>query len=123
MDGRLRTLANEIAKSKVDIVEAFTPPPMGDLPLNTAMSLWKKKSVWINFPSTISTLPARPPRAVKEYLIEQLELLIQNERAVVIVSTENRVPEESLMAMVDVMEEATLPLSKEVIGNLRAVLS
>ena len=39
MDGRLRTLANEIAKSNVDIVEAFTPPPMGDLPLNAAMSL------------------------------------------------------------------------------------
>lgn len=61
MDGRLRTLAKEIANSKVDIVEAFTPPPMGDLPLKSAITLWKNKSIWVNFPSTISTLPAYSP--------------------------------------------------------------
>lgn len=123
MDGRLRALAQEIAKSKVDVVEAFTPPPMGDLPLDTAMALWKNKVVWINFPSTVSTLPARPPREVKEYLIRLLESLIHNERAALIVSTENRVPEENLLAMVDVMEKAILPLSTEVIGDLYASLS
>lgn len=119
MDGRLKALAEEIANSNVDIVEAFTPPPMGDLPLNSAMALWKNKSVWINFPSAISTLPVYPPRVVKKYLIDYLESLIPGERAALIVSTENRVPEESLMAMMDVMEKATLPLSEEMIGNLR----
>jgi hypothetical protein len=119
MDGRLRTLAKEIANSKVDIVEAFTPPPMGDLPLKSAITLWKNKSIWVNFPSTISTLPAHTPRIVKKYLIDYLESLIPGERAALIVSTENRVPEESLMAMVDVMEKATLPLSEEMIRKLR----
>ena len=120
MDGRLKALAEEIAKSNVDIVEAFTPPPMGDLPLNPAMALWKNKSIWINFPSAISTLPVHPPRVVKQYLIDYLESLIPGERAALIVSTENRVPGESLMAMLEVMEQATLPLSEETIRNLRA---
>lgn len=119
MDGRLKALAEEIAKSDVDIVEAFTPPPMGDLPLDVAMSLWKKKILWINFPSAISTLPAQSPRAVKEYLVGQLELLIHNERAALIVSTENHVPEENMLAIADVMEKAFLPLSTEVIDNIR----
>jgi hypothetical protein len=119
MDGRLKALAFEIANSTVDIVEAFTPPPMGDLSLNSAMALWKNKSIWINFPSAISTLPVYPPEAVKSYLIDYLESLIPGKRAALIVSTENRVPEETLMAMVDVMEKATLPLSEETIRNLR----
>jgi hypothetical protein len=120
MDGRLKALAGEIAKSDVDIVEAFTPPPMGDLPIDTAMSLWKDKILWINFPSAISTLPAHSPREVKQYLLEQLQLLMHNERAAVIVSTENRVPEENMLAMAEVMEKASLPLSNEVLNNIRA---
>jgi hypothetical protein len=39
-------------------------------------------------------------------------------KAALIVSTENRVPQENLMAIVDVMEKATLPLSENVIDNL-----
>jgi hypothetical protein len=121
MDGRLRNLAHEIATSKVDVVEAFTPPPMGDLPLDSALALWKNKCIWINFPSAVSTLPVHPPQAVKRSLIDYLESMIPGERVALIVSTENRVPEESLLAMTDVMEKATLPLSKESILNLQTV--
>jgi hypothetical protein len=120
MDGRLSALAEEIAESRVDVVEAFTPPPMGDLLIDKALSLWKNKIIWINFPSAISTLPARSRREVKEYLIEQLRLVIPGERVALIVSTENRVSEENMMAMGDVMEKATLPLSRETIENIRA---
>ena len=120
MDGRLKALAELIAKSKVDLVEAFTPTPMGDLPINEALSLWKNKIIWINFPSTISTLMGPCPRTVKEYLIEQLELMIPGERVMLIASTENYVPEENIIAMAEVMEKATLPLSKEVIEKLRS---
>ena len=119
MDGRLNALAAEIARSRVDVVEAFTPPPMGDLPIDKALKLWKDKIIWINFPSAISTLPKLPPREVKEYLAEQLRLLIPGVRVALIVSTENRVPEENLMAMVEVMEEATLPLSTAKIANFK----
>jgi hypothetical protein len=79
--------------------------------------------LWINFPSSISTQPARPPRQVKQYLIEQLRLLIPDGKAALIVSTENRIPQENLMAIVDVMEKATLPLSEDVIDNLLASLN
>jgi hypothetical protein len=34
-------------------------------------------------------------------------------------STENRVPEENIMVMAEVMEKATLPLSKEIIERIR----
>jgi hypothetical protein len=120
MDGRLGKLAELIGKSKVDIVEAFTPPPMGDLSVDKALAVWPGKVIWMNFPSAISTLPHRPTSEVKDYLIEQLRLLIPGERVALIISTENRVPEENMMAIVDVMEKAALPLSKETIEHLRS---
>lgn len=119
LDGRLKALAELVARSEVDIIEAFTPPPMGDLPINEALSLWKDKIIWINFPSTVSTLMGSRPQAVKDYLLEQLELLIPGEKTMLFASTENRVPEENIMAMAEVMEKATLPLSKEVIEKIR----
>jgi len=119
MDGRLGALVEGIARSKVDIVEAFTPPPMGDLPIGKALSLWEGKIIWINFPSAISTIPKRSPDEVQEYLIELLQSLASGERVALIVSTENRVPEESMMAIVEVMERATLPLSRGTIESIR----
>jgi hypothetical protein len=45
--------------------------------------------------------------------------MIPGERTMLFASTENRVPEENIMAMSEVMEKATLPLSKEVIKKIR----
>jgi hypothetical protein len=120
MDGRLRLLSKSIAESRVDIVEAFTPPPMGDLPMDEALRLWSNKIVWVNLPSSISTLMGPSPYSMKRYLVELLELMIPGERVAIVASTENRVPEENLEAMVEVMQQATLPLSKETIDKLRA---
>lgn len=119
LDGRLKALAELVARSEVDIIEAFTPPPMGDLPINEALSIWRDKIIWINFPSTVSTLMGPRPQVVKDYLLEQLELMIPGERTMLFASTENRVPEENIMAMAEVMEKATLPLSKEIIEKIR----
>ncbi len=119
MDGKLNALRELIAKSKVDIIEAVTPPPMGDLPLDRALSSWKEEIIWINFPSAISTALGPRPSAVKEYLIDQLEKTIPSERIMIIASTENFVPEDNIIAMAEVMEQATLPLSKETIERMR----
>jgi hypothetical protein len=54
MDGNLKSLASLIAKTNLDMIEAFTPPPMGDLPLNEARRMWKDKIIWANFPSSVS---------------------------------------------------------------------
>lgn len=53
MDGRLRHLKDLISKMDLDAVEAFTPPPMGDLPLEEARSAWKGKVISLNFPETV----------------------------------------------------------------------
>lgn len=51
MDGRLQSLTEEIGEAKFDIVEAFTPPPMGDVSVREARIAWPGKALWINFTS------------------------------------------------------------------------
>ena len=53
MDGRLRVLKKLIANTKLDVIEAFTPPPMGDLPIREAKEAWGDKIIWMNFPEEI----------------------------------------------------------------------
>ena len=118
MDGKLKALAELISRSAIDIVEAFTPPPMGDLQIDKARSLWKKKIIWINFPSAISTVMGPRPKFVKEYLLQQLKLMIPGDRTMIIASTENFVPEENVVAMAEVMKKTTLPLTEEAIEKM-----
>jgi len=120
MDGRLRVLAHLIGESKLDVIEAFTLPPMGDLPIDEALALWKNKIIFINFPAAISTLMGPNPQAVKRYLLEQLELMIPGDRLMLIASTENVVPEENIIAMTEVMEKTTLPLTRELVRRIRS---
>ena len=53
MDGRLRVLKDLIAKTRLDAIEAFTPPPVGDLPIKEAKETWKDKAMWLNFPEEV----------------------------------------------------------------------
>jgi len=123
MDGRLSTLSPLIARSEVDIIDALTPPPMGDLGISEALNVWLDKILWVNIPSSVSTAMGRSPRAVKEYLARQLELIIPGDRVMIIASTENYVPEDNVAAMAEAMEQATLPLSRESINKIRASYS
>ncbi len=54
MDGKLKNLLHLIAKTRIDAIESFTPPPIGDLPLKEAKEAWKDKVIWANFPESIS---------------------------------------------------------------------
>lgn len=54
MDGELKNLANLIAKTKIDAIESFTPPPVGNLPIEEARKIWKDKIIWANFPQPVS---------------------------------------------------------------------
>jgi len=50
----LRQFKELIGKSGVDIVEAFTPPPVGDLSLREARECWGPgMTIWVNFPETL----------------------------------------------------------------------
>jgi uroporphyrinogen-III decarboxylase len=51
MDGRLASLKQDIAAAEFDILEAMTPPPMGDVSVKEARQCWPDKSLWINFTS------------------------------------------------------------------------
>ena len=53
MDGTLASLAQLIKDTRIDIIEAFTPPPMGDINVADAMKAWQDKVIWINFPGTL----------------------------------------------------------------------
>ncbi len=53
MDGHLAALTNLIAETEIDIIEALTPPPMGDLSIEEARIAWPEKALWINFTSSM----------------------------------------------------------------------
>jgi hypothetical protein len=53
MDGKLMALKDLIAKTDLDVIEAFTPPPMGDLSLEEARVLWRGKIISLNFPESL----------------------------------------------------------------------
>lgn len=54
MDGRLRSLAPLIGKTEIDAIDAFTPPPTGDLSIAEAKEIWQGKfAIFINFPVSV----------------------------------------------------------------------
>jgi len=53
MDGKLGRLKDAIASCEVHVVEAFTPPPDGDLSVAEARKLWPNTVLWLNFPSSV----------------------------------------------------------------------
>jgi hypothetical protein len=65
------TLYKELVqRTGVDVVEAFTPPPVGDLSIPEAREAWGQETViWVNFPETIFYYGAEE---TKQYTIDLL---------------------------------------------------
>jgi len=116
MDGRLKVLVPLIAKTKLDVIEAFTPPPMGDLAVDEALSLWRDKVLWINFPASVYV--AGGPAAARTHLIGLLRSAVPGDRVILAASTENYVPLEVVKTITDVMEKATYPLTREALDAI-----
>ncbi|MBM3957430.1 MAG: hypothetical protein FJ313_05195 [Gemmatimonadetes bacterium] len=53
MDGRLAAIKHLIARCPLDVIEAVTPPPMGDTPITELQDAWPGKAVWCNFPESL----------------------------------------------------------------------
>jgi hypothetical protein len=70
MDGTLKSLIDLIAKTKIDAIESFTPPPVGDLPIDKAREKWKDKVIWANFPEPVCL---QGQVAVRKKVIEMLK--------------------------------------------------
>lgn len=49
-DGSNRPLLESLAQTDLPVIEAFTPPPMGDLSIAEAKEAWPNKVIWVNFP-------------------------------------------------------------------------
>ena len=110
VDGATKGIADRIARTPIDIVEAFTPEPTGDLSLGEARRAWRDKVIWINFPSSVHVQPPDEVAAVTRDLLKQSG----TGEGVLFGVTEN-VPafawERSLVAITDVLEaEGHLPL-------------
>jgi len=73
MDGQLRSLVDLIAQTRIDVIEAFTPPPMADLSIKEAKTSWKDKIIWCNFPEVlIGTCDAE---RIENYMIKLLKTI------------------------------------------------
>jgi hypothetical protein len=109
MDGRLASLKDLIADSPIDIIEAFHPPPMGDLSIGEALSVFQDKAIWVGFPGSIYS---SGPETTANYARGLLSELGTGERVVVTMSTENLVSNQNLDALTEVLAEAHIPLNR-----------
>ena len=57
-DGSNRPLADCVATTPLDIIEAFTPTPMGDMTVAEACSAWPDKVLSLNVPGNLFIQPA-----------------------------------------------------------------
>jgi hypothetical protein len=72
MDGRLRSLKELIRETGLDFIDAFTPPPMGDLGIRECREAWDEDiAQWVNIPGVIFYYSPQEIRAyVKRLLMD-----------------------------------------------------
>jgi hypothetical protein len=68
-DGAIRPLLHHLAETDLPVIEAFTPPPMGDLTVVEAKTAWPDKTVWVNFPGCLFVEPAE---IIESYTLDLL---------------------------------------------------
>jgi len=119
MDGRVDVLKDLIARTPIDIIEALHPPPMGDLPIGEALSLWKDKVIWVGFPGSVYVLG---PESTKKHALDLLREVVPGDRLCIEMSTENLVSNENLLMLTSVLENAELPLTPEKIDQIERSL-
>jgi len=67
----LKAVKHLIAKSGFDVIEAFTPPPVGNLSIAEAREAWGDDIIiWVNFPETIFYNGAEYTKKYAKELIE-----------------------------------------------------
>ena len=71
MDANNKLLAPIVARTKMDYVEAFTPPPDCDFSVAEARAAWPGKVLWINFPSSVHLQPPDQVEAMTRQLLDE----------------------------------------------------
>ncbi|MBN2355475.1 hypothetical protein JXO59_05140 [candidate division KSB1 bacterium] len=71
LDGHNRRIAPLIAKTSLDYIESFTPPPDCDLSVAEAREIWKDKSLLVHFPSSLHLYDTATMRDHVEEILKQ----------------------------------------------------
>jgi len=71
-DANCRLLAEAIASTDLDYIEAFTPSPDTDMTMAEARAAWPDKVLWINFPSSQHVLDDKAVEEIAYGLAEQI---------------------------------------------------
>jgi uroporphyrinogen-III decarboxylase len=71
-DADLSSLKDLIAKTSLDIIEAFTPYPDTDMTMAEAKKSWPDKVLWINFPSSVHLESIEKIKSVTKNIIESV---------------------------------------------------
>ena len=90
----LKYRLNLIKKTKIDVIEAFTPLPMGDTELKNAMDAWDKV-IWVNFPGTL--LASAGAKTIEDYTVQMIKSIAPGDKFL-IGCTESYPPERWEMA-------------------------
>ena len=69
MDGMLKPLWKDIARSRVGGLDSFTPTPDCDTTVAEAVAMWPEKRLWLNFPSSVHLAPPAQIRADADQIL------------------------------------------------------
>ncbi len=104
LDADNRAILETVRDSRLDFVEAFTPPPDCSVSVAEARAAWPEKRLWINFPSSVHLQPADRIRAATRDILGQA-----GDRRGVLLGVTEDVPVERMRpgfdAILDVLNE------------------
>jgi hypothetical protein len=71
LDANNRPILDTVARSRLDFIEAFTPPPDCPVSVAEARAAWRGKRLWVNFPSSVHLRPDEEIRAAAREIVRQ----------------------------------------------------
>lgn len=105
LDADNRPIKDLLARSALDVICAFTPPPDCSLSLSEARATWPGKTIWMNFPSSVHL---SPPDVIRQTMRNLLKEVAPGDHFIAGVTED--IPADrwqiSLMAIMDVLEES-----------------
>jgi hypothetical protein len=69
LDAKFGFLKGFLEEARFDVVEAFTPAPMGDMTIAEARRAWPEKTLWVNFTSSVHI---QSPEEIRQETIRML---------------------------------------------------
>ncbi len=119
LDAPMATLVEAVAESHLDVIEAFTPVPTGDVAVAEARNAWKDKVIWMNFPSSVHI---ESPAKIRNQTLEILRQAIPGDRFLVGITED--IPEKNQYSSMKTINDTLcshgrLPLSRELLSKFR----